>query len=259
MTKQPTSVDGTNVRRRTAPASAIEHAADAGGDKNANTAEVPTTSTPCLHDNMTPRHKLDTKMNGTGTWTPSAATRSSTTETKEEEGTEIQRFALASKRQLRLIMPSTYAKRLLPPRLYRMLIYISYAFWFIIGVLIVRKTRAAVAALRYVKAHADTVSLASIEQSTQFQQLLLQIEGDRRPPALLMLNQHALNMTFNFLCNTQMFPGVHERFIFVTLDDRARDVLSRHWPNVRLFHWPTPSLYTPFSFAEGAYQTVNKF
>uniref|UniRef100_A0A183C5Y2 Uncharacterized protein n=1 Tax=Globodera pallida TaxID=36090 RepID=A0A183C5Y2_GLOPA len=79
--------------------------------------------------------------------------------------------------------------------------------------LIVRKTRAAVAALRYVKAHADTVSLASIEQSVQFQQLLLQIEGDRRPPALLMLNQHALNMTFNFLCNTQMFPGVHERFI----------------------------------------------
>ncbi|VDK48416.1 unnamed protein product [Cylicostephanus goldi] len=50
-------------------------------------------------------------------------------------------------------------------------------------------------------------------------------------------------MTYNFLCNTASLPGVHERLIFVTLDTVARDELKRTWPDIRQFHWPTPSLY----------------
>ncbi|KAE9548306.1 hypothetical protein FO519_008482 [Halicephalobus sp. NKZ332] len=63
-------------------------------------------------------------------------------------------------------------------------------------------------------------------------------------------------MTFNFLCNTAIHKGVHERLIFVTLDSTARDVLKKHWPDIRQFYWPTESLYKPFSFAEGAYQLI---
>ncbi|ETN71673.1 hypothetical protein NECAME_19232 [Necator americanus] len=55
-------------------------------------------------------------------------------------------------------------------------------------------------------------------------------------------------MTYNFLCNTASLPGVHERLIFVTLDTVARDELRRAWPNIRQFHWPTPSLYMWSSF-----------
>jgi hypothetical protein len=49
--------------------------------------------------------------------------------------------------------------------------------------------------MRYVKAHGPSVSLASIENSAEFAALLQQMEEDRRPPAILMLNQYALNMT----------------------------------------------------------------
>ena len=173
---------------------------------------------------------------------------------KAEE--EMRSFGRSSKAQLRRILPSTYVKLLLPAGIYRLCRYGAYLFWFIIGILVLRKTRTATTAMRYVKAHGPSVSLASIENSAEFAALLQQMEDDRRPPAILMLNQYALNMTFNFLCNTAIFPGAHERFIFVTLDETARDVLRQHWPNIRQFHWPTPCLYKPFSFAEGAYQTI---
>lgn len=114
-----------------------------------------------------------------------------------------------------------------------------------IGVLVLRKTENATKAVSYVKRHGHTVSLASIEHSEEFAHLIATLDRhfDGRPPAILLLNQHALNMTFNFLCNTKIFPGAHDRFIFVTLDSKARDVLQEHWPAVRQFYWPTPSLY----------------
>ena len=112
------------------------------------------------------------------------------------------------------------------------------------GILVLRKTKNATTAVVYVKHHGHTVSLESIENSSEFNDLIRLIDNEfDRPPAFLLLNQFALNMTFNFLCNTKIFPGVHERLIFVTLDSTARDVLAEFWPNIRQFYWPTPSLY----------------
>ncbi|CAK5081839.1 unnamed protein product [Meloidogyne enterolobii] len=108
----------------------------------------------------------------------------------------------------------------------------------------------------YVKNYGSSVSLDSIEQSTEFASLLKQIDKDNKPPSILMLNQYALNMTFNFLCNTAIFPGVHDRFIFVTLDEKSHQELKKYWPNIKQFYWPTPSLYKQFSFAEGPYQLI---
>lgn len=132
-----------------------------------------------------------------------------------------------------------------------------YSFWFVFGVLVLRKTFNAVAAIRYVKTHSDTVALRHIEGSVEFEDLIRTLDKNfSKPPAFLLLNQYALNMTDNFLCNTGSLDGVHERLIFVTLDTVARDRLRQKWPHIQQFHWPVPSLYKPFSFAEGPYQTI---
>ncbi|KAK5970035.1 hypothetical protein GCK32_017505 [Trichostrongylus colubriformis] len=139
----------------------------------------------------------------------------------------------------------------------RVPVILFYAFWFLFGVLVLRKTQNAIAAVRYVKRHGHTVAQEIIENSREFEDLIHVLDEEfTRPPAFLLLNQYALNMTYNFLCNTASLPGVHERLIFVTLDTVARDELRRTWPGIRIFHWPTPSLYKPFSFAEGPYQTI---
>ncbi|VDN05468.1 unnamed protein product [Thelazia callipaeda] len=132
-----------------------------------------------------------------------------------------------------------------------------YIFWFSLGILVIRKTQNATAAVRYVKEHSHTVSEEAISASPAFRKLLDSLDREfQKPPAIFLLNQYALNMTFNFLCNTRDMTGVHERLIFITLDSVAKDVLMEYWPNVRQVYWPTPSLYKPFSFAEGAYQTL---
>lgn len=150
---------------------------------------------------------------------------------------------------VRLILPSTLTKQLIPPLLYRLACYGCLFFWFVIGVLILRKTLSATTAVRYIKTHGHTVSLESIESSDAFAQLVTTLDKQfTRPPAFFLLNQYALNMTFNFLCNTQVHPGAHDRFIFVTLDSTARDVLAKQWPQIRQFYWDTPSLHVSYMF-----------
>ncbi|PAV76048.1 hypothetical protein WR25_02857 [Diploscapter pachys] len=138
--------------------------------------------------------------------------------------------------------------------------YISYClfylFWFVAGLLVLRKTESAITAVRYVKRHGDSVSVRLLEDSVEFEDLIRVLDKFDKPPAFFLLNQYALNMTYNFLCNTASLNGVHERLVFVTLDTVARDELRKHWPSIKQLHWPTPSLYKPFSFAEGPYQTI---
>ncbi|VDM20581.1 unnamed protein product [Wuchereria bancrofti] len=125
---------------------------------------------------------------------------------------------------------------------YRLCCYGTYLLWFSIGILAIRKTLNATAAVRYVKEHRHTVSEEVIATSSTFQQLLWSLDHEfSKPPAIFLLNQHALNMTFNFLCNTRDMNGVHERLIFITLDEVAKDVLNEYWPNIRQVYWPTPS------------------
>lgn len=105
---------------------------------------------------------------------------------------------------------------------YRWCCYGTYLLWFSIGILAIRKTLNATAAVRYVKEHGHTVSEEAIASSSTFQKLLWSLDHEfRKPPAIFLLNQHALNMTFNFLCNTRDMNGVHERlaldFLFYNL------------------------------------------
>uniref|UniRef100_A0AC34RGR7 Nucleotide-diphospho-sugar transferase domain-containing protein n=3 Tax=Panagrolaimus sp. JU765 TaxID=591449 RepID=A0AC34RGR7_9BILA len=161
------------------------------------------------------------------------------------------------KQQCSILWPSRFLNAIFGPRIYRLILYCTYAFWFICGVFVLRKTEKATASLNYIRHHAATVSLDSIETSQKFKELVQTLDRDfTKPPAFLFLNQFALNMTFNFLCNTAEYPGVHERLIFVTLDEPAKLVLEKNWPKIRQFYWPTESLFKPFSFSEGAYQLI---
>uniref|UniRef100_A0A1I7UUH8 Nucleotid_trans domain-containing protein n=1 Tax=Caenorhabditis tropicalis TaxID=1561998 RepID=A0A1I7UUH8_9PELO len=139
----------------------------------------------------------------------------------------------------------------------RFSLILFYSFWFLVGILALRKSQNALSAVQYVKSNRNSVGLNSIESSPEFERLIEVLdEKFPKPPAFFLLNQYALNMTDNFLCNTATLDGVHERFVFVTLDDVARDKIRKRWAQIQIFHWPTPSLFEPFSFAEGAYQTI---
>lgn len=155
----------------------------------------------------------------------------------------------STKSIVKLLLPSTYLKKFLPSKVYRLACYGVWLWWFVIGLLVLRKTERATLAVSYIKEHGHTVSLESLENSADFAQLIKQLENDNKnnkPPAILLLNQYALNMTFNYLCNTKIYPGAHERFVFVTLDSTTRDVLQKYWPNIRQFYWPTLSLHVRF-------------
>ncbi|VDM84556.1 unnamed protein product [Strongylus vulgaris] len=63
---------------------------------------------------------------------------------------------------------------------------------------------------------------------------------------VLILNSHALNMTLNWLCNTEGLKGVHNKSLVVTLDKKAANTLRELWPNVRQFNWLLPALEDTF-------------
>uniref|UniRef100_A0A1I7XEF7 Nucleotid_trans domain-containing protein n=1 Tax=Heterorhabditis bacteriophora TaxID=37862 RepID=A0A1I7XEF7_HETBA len=142
----------------------------------------------------------------------------------------------------------------------RIPVILFYSFWFLFGILVLRKTQNAIAAVRYVKSHGESVSQRLIEQSREFDDLIRMLDEEfTKPPAFLLLNQYALNMSYNFLCNTGSLPGVHERLIFVTLDTVARDQLKKDWPQIRQFHWPTPSLYSFWMMQQDTFWRKNLF
>ncbi|VDM84637.1 unnamed protein product [Strongylus vulgaris] len=76
---------------------------------------------------------------------------------------------------------------------------------------------------------------------------------------VLILNSHALNMTLNWLCNTEGLEGVHNKSLVVTLDKKAADILRELWPNVRQLNWLVPALEQPFNYGDGPYQLFYLF
>lgn len=83
--------------------------------------------------------------------------------------------------------------------------------------------------------------------------------SSKEPTMILILNQHALNMTLNWLCNTKDMPGVHERSLIVTLDEEADIHLEAFWPKVKRLHWRVPCLSEPFNYGDGKYQLFYLF
>lgn len=58
---------------------------------------------------------------------------------------------------------------------------------------------------------------------------------------VILLNQYALNMTLNWLCNTAAM-GVHHKILFFVLDDLAKDGLLSRYPHLQVVVWNAPSI-----------------
>ncbi|CAD6185197.1 unnamed protein product [Caenorhabditis auriculariae] len=66
-------------------------------------------------------------------------------------------------------------------------------------------------------------------------------------------------MTYNWLCNTQHFDGVHENSLIVTLDKESSSELKKTWPAVRQLNWVVPGLKDAFNYGDGYYQLFYLF
>jgi hypothetical protein len=71
-------------------------------------------------------------------------------------------------------------------------------------VLFARKCWMGHLAVTHVQHWWPTLNVESFTNNTQFQQLLVDLRQRTEPPAIFILNQYALKMTDNFLCNTQV-------------------------------------------------------
>ena len=58
---------------------------------------------------------------------------------------------------------------------------------------------------------------------------------------VILLNQYALNMTLNWLCNTEAM-GVHQKILFFVLDKEAEKGLLSRYPESNVVVWNAPSI-----------------
>ncbi|CAB3396486.1 unnamed protein product [Caenorhabditis bovis] len=63
---------------------------------------------------------------------------------------------------------------------------------------------------------------------------------------VILLNQHAVRMTLNFLCNTKHFDSVHRRIVFIVMDKTSEVKLRKQYPKLNIVLWLAPVLQTPF-------------
>jgi hypothetical protein len=73
-----------------------------------------------------------------------------------------------------------------PPLFWRLFCYGTYWFWFIAGLLVLRKTENAIAAVKYVKMHGSEVSAEALERAPAFRELLNTLDEFKQPPAICM-------------------------------------------------------------------------
>ncbi|CAB3400664.1 unnamed protein product [Caenorhabditis bovis] len=124
--------------------------------------------------------------------------------------------------------------------------------------LIIRKIVIACMAMYIVMQHWDEVSFEKMIQNEMFQRSIARMSSTN-PALILILNKHALNMTYNWLCNTQQLSGVHENTHIVTLDDEASEKLKIYWPTVPQINLKIDGLNDPFNYGDGHYQLFYLF
>uniref|UniRef100_A0A7E4WBG4 Nucleotid_trans domain-containing protein n=1 Tax=Panagrellus redivivus TaxID=6233 RepID=A0A7E4WBG4_PANRE len=94
-------------------------------------------------------------------------------------------------------------------------------------------------------------------ESTEFEksnELRLALYSFSEPPAILLLNKHALNITLNFLCNLQHFSGALDRVLVFAFDAHSHEAVKMSFPKVKSVHYDVPALHQRFSATDGRYQ-----
>ncbi|CAD5234424.1 unnamed protein product [Bursaphelenchus xylophilus] len=104
----------------------------------------------------------------------------------------------------------------------------------------------------------NQISTEAMVNNTIFASKVMSL-SEAEPTLVLILNQHALNMTLNWLCNTVDMPSVHKRALIVTLDEESDNKLAQLWPDVKRLLWPVACLSEPFNYGDGKYQLFYLF
>ncbi|TKR72067.1 hypothetical protein L596_019583 [Steinernema carpocapsae] len=118
--------------------------------------------------------------------------------------------------------------------------------------LILRKVYNGYHAMSFVDQCKDQVSFESLMKSEELQKVVQKLNSENT--LILMQNQHAVNMTMNWLCNTEDMEGVHENALIVCLDNEADQILAQHFPTVKRLKWVVPCLNKHFNYGDGLYQ-----
>uniref|UniRef100_A0A0K0F236 Nucleotid_trans domain-containing protein n=1 Tax=Strongyloides venezuelensis TaxID=75913 RepID=A0A0K0F236_STRVS len=78
-------------------------------------------------------------------------------------------------------------------------------------------------------------------------------------PAIILLNQYALNITLNFLCNVESFNKTKSQILLLAFDDISYNVLSNSFPNIHIYRFYSKPLEEKFKRGEGTYQFFQYF
>uniref|UniRef100_A0A915EVR2 Nucleotide-diphospho-sugar transferase domain-containing protein n=1 Tax=Ditylenchus dipsaci TaxID=166011 RepID=A0A915EVR2_9BILA len=125
-------------------------------------------------------------------------------------------------------------------------------------VFVIRKIYLGYNAMQYVQQCGSQVKYQKIVDSKQFQVMSKEL-NEIEPMLVLILNQHALNMTLNWLCNTKNMKNVHASVLIVTLDKVADRELAKAWPTINRLNWVVTCLQHPFNYGDGQYQLFYLF
>ncbi|KAI1701055.1 nucleotide-diphospho-sugar transferase domain-containing protein [Ditylenchus destructor] len=134
--------------------------------------------------------------------------------------------------------------------------------WNVVGVILLalvgRKFWMGHTAMKYVHQCSSEVTLEKMMASTYLRRTIQALPSNK-PSLVLILNQYALNMTLNWLCNTEHMPGVHSSLLIVTMDAVSDRRLEEIWPNVNRLNWNMPCLSDGFNYGDGRYQLFYVF
>uniref|UniRef100_A0A914C1G0 Nucleotide-diphospho-sugar transferase domain-containing protein n=1 Tax=Acrobeloides nanus TaxID=290746 RepID=A0A914C1G0_9BILA len=79
------------------------------------------------------------------------------------------------------------------------------------------------------------------------------------PFGVILLNEYAVDMTLNWLCNTNNMSDVHKNTLFVTLDYKAREELLKFYPELVVFTWNAKCLQSHFLPNDATYMSFFLF
>ncbi|TMS39815.1 hypothetical protein L596_006288 [Steinernema carpocapsae] len=99
---------------------------------------------------------------------------------------------------------------------------------------------------------AEQFTLDALVKNAELQNVVDQLSD---PFGVVMLNQYAIDITLNFLCNTIDMRGVHDRLLFFTLDDISRYRLLSEYPDLNVFTFKAPCLQETFIPGDATYMS----
>lgn len=119
-----------------------------------------------------------------------------------------------------------------------------------------KKCRQSYEALSFIEANEHLVARDTFEKNEELKGLVddfkekktvewigeTKVPGRAIAPAVMLLNQHALNITLNWLCNVAGFSGVHDRLIIFAFDRPSVVSLRDNWPHLHVLDWPIEPL-----------------